>query len=389
MSARHLHLEREAGLTLIELLVAMVIGLVVTLAVTSTVIFGESTKRSTTSVNDMNQSGSFAAYQLDRVIRSAGSGFTQSWDLGVYGCPLQAKRGTTSLLPRSAVFPAPFEKFLGNAAGVANLRMAPVLIGKGQSSDGKSDVLLVMSGNAAAGDVPRPILAKGASDNIMRLDNTVQIKKNDIVLVSQVGKDCLIEQVDSAFVDSASNELLTLNGTYYTAGTGTTLATLTGSGAAYLTPLGNATAQNVQFQLFGVGANATLFSYDLLRFDGNDAPQAMAEGVTAMYAIYGLDTNTDGILNEWKAPDATGFDIKTMMETPALSRQVVAVRVALVLRTSTYEKEAVSSTIPAMFVGTGAARNAVTLTSDDDKHYRWRVVEFTVPLRNVLLLPKS
>jgi len=380
---------RERGLTLIELLVAMVIALVVTLAVTSAVIFGESTKRTTTSVNDINQSGSYAAYLLDRAVRSAGSGFIQSWDLGIFGCKLQAKRSNTAILPRTTVFPVPFEKFLGDATGVADLRIAPLLIGKGQSSDGKSDVLMVMGGNAAAGDVPRPIISAGASDNIVRLDNTVQLKKNDIALVSQVGStDCLLEQVDSSFVDSANNELATLNGTYYTAGVGTTLASLAASGSAYLTPLGSGTANNVQFQLFGIGANNTLVSYDLLRSDGTDTPQTLADGVMEMHALYGLDTNTDGIIDTWKAPDATGFDIKTMMTDGKLSRQVVAVRVGLILRSATLERDPVSQTIPEMFSDTGIKRDAVTLTNDD-RRYRYRVVEFTIPLRNTLLLPKS
>ncbi|MGJ7567093.1 PilW family protein [Variovorax sp. GB1R11] len=383
---------RERGLTLIELLVAMVIALVVTLAVTSAVTFGESTKRTTTSVNDMNQSGSYSAYLLDRAIRSAGSGFTQSWDLGVFGCKLQAKYKNGAILPRTTVFPAPFEKFLGNATDVADLRMAPVLIGKGQSSDGKSDVLMVMGGNAGAGDVPRPIISAGASDKIIRLDNTVQLKQNDIALVSQVGStDCLLEQVEASFVDSQNNELVTLDGNYYTAGVGTTLTSLAASGSAYLTPLGNGTAGNVQFQLFGIGANNTLVSYDLLRADGTDDTRTLADGVMEMHAVYGLDTNTDGKIDKWTPPDASGFDIKTLMKDPKLSRQVVAVRVGLILRSPTLERDPVSLTIPAMFgdiADTGVKRDAVTL-KDDDQRYRYRVVEFTIPLRNILLLPKS
>ena len=390
MSARQVRPAlRERGLTLIELLVAMVIALVVTLAITSAVIFGESTKRTTTSVNDINQSGSYAAYLLDRAGRSAGSGFTQSWDLGVFGCKLQAKQNNTAILPRTTVFPVPFEKFLTNAAGVADLRIAPLLIGKGQSSDGKSDVLLMMGGNAAAGDVPRPIISAGTDPKIIRLDNTVQLKANDIALVSQVGStDCLLEQVDSAFADSANNELVTLNGKYYTAGVGTTLASLAASGTAYFTPLGSNTANNVQFQLFGIGPNNTLVSYDLLRSDGTDTIQTLADGVTELHALYGLDTNKDGIIDSWKAPDATGFDVKTMMLDGSLSRQVVAVRVGLILRSATLERDVVSLTIPAMFSDTGLQRDAVTLTGDD-RRYRYRVVEFTIPLRNILLLPKS
>ena len=46
---------RQQGVTLIELMVAVIIGLLVTLAVTSLLIFGESSKRSTTATNDKNK----------------------------------------------------------------------------------------------------------------------------------------------------------------------------------------------------------------------------------------------------------------------------------------------------------------------------------------------
>lgn len=373
---------RERGVTLVELLVAMAIGLVVTLAVTSAVIFGEATKRSTTAINDMGQSGAYTAYMLDRAIRSAGSGLVQSWDLGVFGCKLHAKRTTD--LPRATAFPPPFEDFLGGAVGAENLRVAPLLIAKDQSAGG-SDVLVVMGGNSGAGDVPRPILSGSAVANTLRLDNTVRIAARDVALVSQNGfEDCLVEHVRSTFADAASNETLELDPNFHT--DADALYTLFGGGDAFLTVLGNAASDNVQFQLFGVGENRTLFSHDVLQGDGNDASRALADGVLEMHALYGLDTNTDGIFDEWVAPDAVGYDITTMMTTPERARQVVAVRVGLVLRGALLEKEPVSAEIPAMFSDTTSERAAVTLTGDD-RRYRYQVVEFTVPLRNMPLAP--
>ncbi|MBU2409561.1 MAG: hypothetical protein KKC79_13060, partial [Gammaproteobacteria bacterium] len=152
-------------MTLVELLVAVTIGLVVTLAVTSAVTFGESTKRTTTSVSDMDQSGNYAAYILDRAVRSAGSGFAQAWNLGVFGCRLNAVRGANVILPRGVAFPAPFQFFLDGSASSATLTVAPLLIGSGQGVDGVSDVIAVMGGNSAAGDVPRTIRSSGASPN--------------------------------------------------------------------------------------------------------------------------------------------------------------------------------------------------------------------------------
>ena len=113
-------------MTLIELLVAMTIGLVVTLVVSTLLVAGENHKRTTTSTNDADQTGNYAFYALDRALRSAGSGIVESafpTDVGVLGCRLNA----AGILPRAGAFPIPFSTaFLGGAPG--NLRVAPLLI---------------------------------------------------------------------------------------------------------------------------------------------------------------------------------------------------------------------------------------------------------------------
>jgi type IV pilus assembly protein PilW len=389
----------QRGVTLIELMVAIVIGLVVTLAVTNLLIFSESNKRTTTATNDMSQTGAYAAYVLDRAVRAAGSGFTQSWSLaGAFGCRLNATLPASPNLPRGSAFPAPFaSSFLGGASGSANLRVAPVLIGKNQSDAG-SDVLVVMGGTAASGDVPRLILSAGKSAEILRLDSTVGLAEGDLGLVSANGTtDCLLEQVHagSAFADTTGNDALPLGSTYYTAsGKATTLGTLAASGTAYFTPLGNVGAGNTQFQMFGVGSNHTLYSYDLLMGNATDASQAIADGVAEMHALYGLDTNADGVLDTWVGPGAAGYDIATLMATPATARQVVAVRIALVLRSAGYEKANANGELPSpasltLFNDLAASLRQTVSFSTDEQHFRHRVVETTVPLRNVLLLPTS
>lgn len=392
--SRAAYVGRAKGMTLVELLVAMAIALVLTLAVTSVISIGQAHRRTTTSTNDMEQTGAYAAYLLDRVVRSAGSGFTQSWkDQGVYGCKLIASRGGTAILPRGSTFPVPFAGFLGNAAGAANLRMTPVLIHSGASAGG-SDVLMVMGGNAPAGDVPRPVRSFDTGTTSLRLDNTIGLKPGDIGLVSQNGAtDCLIEQVSSTFADGAGVQLLPLSGTYYTAGASNQLQTLASSTSAFFTPLGNAGVSNLQFQLYGVGDNNTLFRYDLLRQNGTDSPEAVADGVVAMRALYGLDTDTNGAIDTWVDPAATGYDPATMMTAPTKQRQVVAIRIALLMRTSLLEKpnadgNKVSPGSYVLFSDIDALKKTINLSADE-QNYRYRVVDFTVPVRNTLILPTS
>jgi type IV pilus assembly protein PilW len=397
---------KNKGMTLIELMVAMTIGLGITLAISSVLIASENHKRTTTSTNDAQQTGSYGLYALDKALRGAGSGIAQSafpTDVGVLGCHLNA--GTPAIFPRGTPFPAPFAAFLG---GVTNpLNVAPVLIGKHQSQDGVSDVIMVMGGSGSAGGVSRQITG-GGSANSATLDNTEGFAlSNDLVLVSQSGvADCLMEQVPT--IAPPTPTLSFAGGIYSTTTGGTTsMAALAGSTTSYVTPIGNADANNLQFMLFGLDSNRTLYSYDLLqnlnvyRATGADSAQAIADGVVQMNALYGIDTNGDGIQDEWADPGVAGaWDINTVMTNPAKMKQIVSVRVALVVRGEYYDLNG----------GTAAAPNPVTVSltffnglhsgplgagpllaqtlnmAGTDRQFRYRVFEFTVPLRNMLLL---
>jgi type IV pilus assembly protein PilW len=388
----------QAGVTLIELMVAVVIGLVVVLAATNVLVIGEAHKRTTTGNNDSSQSGSFAAYSLDRAIRSAGSGFGQAWNQGVFGCNLSASRvigSATTILPRAGAFPAPFQGFLGGASNT--LRVAPVLIGQGQSA-GNSDVLMVMSGNGSTGDITRPIRSGVAGTNNLRLDNTIGIANGDIGIVTLPGgTDCLIEQIDTATpadLSTLGNEVLPIGGAYLNTDGGT-LGTLAASGAAYFSSLGNVNASNVQFQLFGVDTNRVLVAYDLLRSGATPAEadplQPLADGVAELHAIYGLDTTIphDNIVDSWVAPTGA-WSAASVLADPNKMRQIVAVRIAIVMRSSNYEKQEVTLQRPILFSGTpGEIAPDVYVAGSDNRHFRLRVIDTTIPMRNMLLLPAS
>ena len=375
-------------MTLIELLVAMAIGLGITLAVSSLLVSSENHKRTTTSTNDAEQTGAYAFYALDKVLRGAGSAIAESAypsDRGVLGCKLNA----AAIFPRTTPFPAPFAGFLPGAT--ATLTVAPLLIAQNQSAAG-SDVLVVMGGSGAAGGVSRQV-SGGGSATTLTLDNTVGFLNNDLALVSQSGVvDCLLEEVSAV-----ATPTLTLAGTYYTAnGTTTNLASLATSTATYVTPIGNAQSNNIQFMLFGVGADRTLYSYDLLQNlnlvggSGGDVAQSIADGVDQLHALYGVDTNGDGIQDAWAGPGDPTWDITTVMASPAQMRQIISVRIALVVRGEYYDKNVVSPTALTWFnglVNAGGTSLQQTLNlSVNDQHYRYRVFEFTVPLRNMLLL---
>ena len=70
-------MKRESGISLVELLIAMVIGLLVLLAVSQAYITGIGAQRSQTDVSRLNETGRFAFLHLSNAIQRAG--FTNRW----------------------------------------------------------------------------------------------------------------------------------------------------------------------------------------------------------------------------------------------------------------------------------------------------------------------
>jgi type IV pilus assembly protein PilW len=394
---------RERGMTLIELLVAMAIGVGVVFAISTLLVAGENHKRTTTSTNDADQTGAYAFNAIDKLVRGAGSGFAQSaYSSGpaVLGCKLNA--ATPVALPRTSAFPAPFQNFLGGAP--SNLRVAPVVIGPAQSADGVSDVLMVMSGSGSSGGTSRQITGTSGSSTAV-LDNTNGFQTStasttpdlvDLVLVSQNGyTDCLLEQVTGI---TSTNLTLGGAGANYALVNSSELSTFVSSTSTYVTPLGKASVNNVQFMLIGVDTTHTLYSYDLLQnqkaVQGSgptDAVQSITDQVYAFHAIYGVDTNGDGTQDVWASPSIDpGYDVTTVMTTAAKQQSIVSVRISLLVRGEYFDKNAVSPTSFTLFKGltNGAAASlAQTVNiSSNDQHYRYRLFEFTVPIRNIILL---
>ena len=147
----------QAGLTLVELLVALLIGAFITLAVVGVLGAGETSRRRTLDGGDTLQVGAHAMSQLDRMLRSAGSGYAQSAS-HLFGCRLHAVRSGTQILPRPAgsPLPAPFAAVSTGSSGV--FRLAPALIAAGQTtpdlSGRASDVLILMSGQSGQSEMP-------------------------------------------------------------------------------------------------------------------------------------------------------------------------------------------------------------------------------------------
>ncbi|MGH8541197.1 MAG: PilW family protein [Stenotrophobium sp.] len=423
------------GFTTIEMMVATVIFFVLALAILGVLSANEGNKRTTTSVNDIDQSGNYALYRLSNLIRPSGSGFSgksiappgsgipADWQKS-YGCLINAVSGGTTLLPTAAALAKPFDKVLGITGSP---RLAPVIIvangSKLTSSTtpaNTSDVLIVMSSTAGFAQAGMPFTGQ-ASGAILNLLNSIGVFPNDLLLIADTpaggpAGPCLVEQAASTFTaataTTASSSAVPLAGTYYTANA-TTQNLSAYSINSVVFDIGNISDNHPpRFQMFGVGpdtsnSNATtaisraLYSYDLLQA-ASTTPDLMAGGVYEIHALYGIDPGGTGAVTAWADPSVAPWDAATLLNGSATSAQniisIKAIRLGLVLRTSLLEKPITTSGTPqpvspatlTLFSDLSDAsgtslKHTIDLTDTNyGRNYRWRTFESTIALRNPL-----
>ncbi len=386
----------QRGFSLIELLVSMVIGMVVTIAITSVMVDFNRSKRTSTASNDASLTGSYVTYTLDRTLRNAGSGFARGAG-NAFGCVINANLNGAAVLPRTSPFPAPFDNLAGTAL---SRRLIPVLIEQGAAntaSETRGDVITVMAGSGGVSEVPQRVTATSVTATDFRLANTLGWRGGDLVLLADrsIAGGCLIEEVSAGFTGSSS-QTLTLNTTvsptvYYTpVGSTVSLVTFGTANPSFAIQLGNPTLNNPpQFMMYAVGNDATLQSYDLLRLDN---PSMIAEGIVEMRALYGVDTTGDHVLDGWRDPGTAPFDAATLTNGSAASltnlQSIVAVRLGFVLRSSLREKDPIQTNPTlTLFSDLGTTLQRTRTLGTEERHYRHRTVEMTVPLQNMLIQP--
>lgn len=387
---------RTAGFSLVELMVALVIGLAVTLAVTMMLRASEANKRDLGATQDMSANAMYGAYVLDRLLRSAGSGYVQSWaSLG--GCRLHAARDGAQRLPRTKTFPAPFGWMPWN------VRLTPVLIYPGAGT--ASDMLVVMTGHSGYSEAPVRIEPDSASSAGLRLPNTIGVDGDSLMLLTAgQGADCLVQQVQAG-KKGGEDQAVPFGGALAAASVAGVTPTQFGDGTARAVLLGAAQAGSPQFQFIGVQGNGALVSLDLLA--AGDAPVPLADNVVEMRALYGVDdgvgggTADDGVLDRWVDPRSSPYTVAELTDGTATAAErlgrIVALRVGLVLRTAISDRRRLEDLTAR---GVGDIADAAVLFDDarlggdfkrsrtlsgDERGFRYRTIELTVPLRNQLL----
>ncbi len=337
------------GFSLIELMVAMAIGLFGVIVMMQVYVSSESSKRNTTSGADAMNEGIMAIYALQRDVRMAGFGIA---DARLMGCDVLLRTGVTL-----------------NA-------MAPVTINHASipAGDANTDTLLVVyatTSTTTQGD--KVIAATGVQTPSMFADDdwVIQavIQAIDIAVISAACADTLVlDQVDTV---TATPSTLTL-ASATPLGVGNTLFNL-GPGPlppkiiAYAIRGGNLTQCDYSTQNCGAAGSA------------GDATVwvPVASNIVSLRAQYGRDTSAAGSMLRMAVADT--YD-QTTPTTACTWMRVPAVRLALVARSA----QAAAAATAAAPVWEGSATNPINLTGNTAwQNYRYKVFQTVIPVRNI------
>src|SRR2546422_222315 len=410
------HRVSERGFSMVELLVAMLIGLIGMIIIFQVFEVSESIKRSTTSGGDAQQNGVIALYTMERDFKNGGMGFN---DTGFVGCNIVGfdnKRATPNFPP----------------AGVT-MKLAPVFITSGAATTAPDQIsVLYGSQPQAAGSVPLSAdmdATKNGADDLF-ITNPFGYSTGDLLVLAEpaTAKNCAVMEVTKISLgnriahDLAAyaghnprfNQAGGLGVVYQGVGTAN-VSRVFNLGNLYALPRGGTAPIYLPVYNFYAIANGSLtVTSQFLIDNGQPAVTSVADNIVHMRALYGLDdgnndatvpynvtpTAGDGIVDRYV--DAATFNaLLALAPVPTPWTRLIAVRIALVSRSALPEKPSAgklsdpcdATTADPQWTGTpwaGAPFNYQTrldvsssvAAPDDWKCYRYRVFETTIPLRN-------
>ncbi len=346
---------QERGIGLIEIMVGIVISMLMVLMIYQVYEVSEGQKRTITAASDAQQNAAYGLFLIGQDLLGAGQVISAS---------------TTAL------------------AGCAMLRPIPAIIAAG-ANDNAPDAITVFHGGSSSLSTPAPLLSNAAvgtsPPGAYVVAGPVGFSPNDVVVAVQ-GTNCTMSVINAGGVSVASGTgIATLSHTL-TATTGNNNAATYNAVAASLVNLGQAAApgQPARFDrtLYSVDpATGTLQTQTLL-------PTALAatpavSNVVNLKAQFGIDTNNDGTVDAWQPATGLWSADNLPLQPQATWQQIRAVRIAIVTRSDQYEVDPVTPGPLDMFCSPAPCAVSMTLTADQ-QHYRYKVLETTIPFRNAV-----
>jgi type IV pilus assembly protein PilW len=360
------------GISLIEILIGVTIGVIGILAIFQTVAVWNKHTQTTTSGGDAQIAGTLAMFNLERDLKQAGQGFNRA-PLQVMGCS-----------PVTAVAPLP------------QFALQPVTITPGPG--GAPDTITILYGNSSY-FVDQQTFTASPTTTSKTLTRRGGFHPGDLAVIAAnwtvlpASAQCeLIEITDDTNIDGRTIDHNSAPYNSFYAGPGT---------LARFNPAGGANPALVAGNIYNLGPQPQLSVWTVVnnrtltrteQFGQTPALQ-IADGVVNLKAQYGIDVDNDCRIDSWTTV------------APADLTQLLAVRIGVLVRGRQFERSGDPSGTVAAAVTTGvptwagAASSPFVMTNVDGtpdafgaanpdpnnwRYYRYRVYERVIPLRNMI-----
>ena len=339
--------ERQRGVTLVDVLVALAVAMLTMVLVYATFALVQSARRSAASAGDLQANGVFALSTLSNFVANAGAGLAAAsrW---LDTCPTGADIATT-------------------------LRPVHVLITDGGAAD-RPDSLVVRQSIARTGGVIAAFVAEALPDAPFRIAAVDGYVAGDrVVAISRTGA-CASATVTA--VATTAPGVLDVGH----APIGVTLPV-----TSVLFNLGAATrAAALRLDVAG----GSLRSTDLTN---GDAPNPLVANLVNVKFQYGIDSDGDGALDTWVAAADTGpWGAASLMTAPRdVLDSIQAIRIGVIARSERTERAQTRAFHWVLFDCELDDKTACpgrlegTIAASPGGGYRYRVYETAVPLRNM------
>lgn len=397
----------QRGLSMVEVLIAALIGMIGVVIVMQVMTQSEAGRRTTANVAGNQTNGQLAAFLLERDLMQAGQGividnavfnYSSTSTPSPLNCTVRSNMAFNNLpLVPLAIIPA------GAAAGTpSNLWNIP-------AGDANSDMIAVAYGgqtavaegtNMAANTIPTP--PTYFLPTVSGIASGIAPGEIDYIVVSEAGQNCTLARV-------AGSDLTLNSVTLDFAAAG---PIYTQDAVLYNLGPSNIAGKSPRFAVYAV-RNGVLTMCDFFANGGTDCTAAgstgdptvwtpVMDGVVAIQAQYGWETTAipDGVIDTFcktrlganaacpVADTGTPAPTRGGNASPACDwTRVVALRFALVTRSGHYEKTDVSPATIKLWSDSAVAPTSIGPTyTVPDRHYRYRVFQSTVALRSAIAL---
>ena len=357
---------KQRGMSLVEVLVAVAIGLIGMLVITQAYLATDRFNRSTLGENGAQTNGAIALYTIARDLRMAGYGIS---DTAAFGC------GKINWY-----YDPNYSANLGGS--LPDITLAPVYI---TVTPGKPDEITTMASSADRVIPGKLTSTMPNASSELNVDNPVGFSDNDLVLMvsTTAPVSCTMAQVTQIQPSAAKLQH----------NPGVT-APYNPPGAGLFPPykMGDLVINlgNPQVRTYSI-TNGNLRVTDALLQAGGAAPYDIASGVVDLRAQYGKDNgvNNGTVANSVFAADdgiVDSYD-NVAPASPNEWREVLSMRLAVLARIGVYEKPNSSGVCTATTTAPSWAGGSFVLPEGLPSCYRYRVFQTVVPLRNQIWHP--